>query len=224
MQSLWRRSFATWNSTRRPVRYDHYEGVGSSTNPKFGVRWQPVREVLLRGSAGKGFRAPSLLDLFAPQTTGVTPPGLNDPLRCDATGSTLDCGTQFPITNGGNSGLTPEKSENYTAGIVLEPNNYFSAAFDYFNIKLKDTISQGIPAATILSDLGRYGSLVTRGAPTGETDPVTGALLPGPIIDIVQTNLNLGGNQSLGMGYRLKSLDTVHAVRAVSVRIKWHVP
>ena len=61
------------------VRYDDYQDVGSSTNPKVGVRWQPVREVLVRGSAGTGFRAPSLLDLYAPQTTGVTPAGLNDP-------------------------------------------------------------------------------------------------------------------------------------------------
>ena len=187
------------------VRYDHYEGVGSSTNPKFGVRWQPVREVLARGSYGKGFRAPSLLDLFAPQTTGVTPPGLNDPLRCDATGSPLDCATQFPITNGGNTALKPEKSNNYTAGIVLEPTNYFSAAVDYFNIKLKDTIVANVPAATILSDLTRYGSLVRRGAPTGETDPVTGALLPGPIIDITQTNINLGETKVSGWDVDLRA-------------------
>ncbi len=179
------------------VRYDHYQGVGSTTNPKLGLRWQPVREVLLRGSAGKGFRAPSLLDLFAPNTTGVTPPGLNDPLRCPTTGSSLDCSTQFPITNGGNSGLKPERSTNLTAGIVLEPTNYFSAAIDYFHIALKDTISQGIPAATILSDLTKYGSLVRRGAPSGG--------LPGPIIDIEQTNLNLGETKVAGWDVDLRA-------------------
>ncbi len=168
------------------VRFDHYGGVGSSTNPKLGIRYQPVREVLLRASAGKGFRAPSLLDLYAPATTGVTPPGLNDPLRCVGAnaGNPLDCQTQFPITNGGNPDLKPEKSTNLTAGILLEPTNNISLGIDYFWIQLKDTISNGVPAATILADLGKYGSLVTRGAPGGG--------LPGPIIDIDQTNINLG--------------------------------
>jgi iron complex outermembrane receptor protein len=178
------------------VRFDHYEAVGSSTNPKVGLRWQPLREVLVRASAGKGFRAPSLLDLHAPRTTGVSPPGLNDPLRCPTTGSSLDCATQFPVTFGGNPGLKPEKSRNLTAGIVLEPTTNVSLALDYFNIDLEDTISQGIPAATILSDLGRYGSLVRRGPPQGA--------LPGPIVDIDQTNLTLGETKLAGVDVDLR--------------------
>ena len=54
------------------VRYDHYEGVGSSTTPKASLRWQPMPQLLLRGSFGRGFRAPSLQDLYLPQQTGVT--------------------------------------------------------------------------------------------------------------------------------------------------------
>lgn len=44
------------------MRFDKYQGVGNSTTPKASLRWQPMREVLLRGSLGKGFRAPSLQD------------------------------------------------------------------------------------------------------------------------------------------------------------------
>ena len=183
------------------VRYDDYEGVGSSTNPKVGVRWQPVREVLVRGSAGTGFRAPSLLDLFAPQTTGVSPPGLNDPERCDITGSPLDCATQFPVTFGGKTSLQPEESRNVTLGFVVEPNNYFSMAIDYFNIKLKETLSDGVNAATILSDLGRFGSFVTRGAP----QVVGGVTIPGPIINIDQTKINLGKTYLAGVDVDLKA-------------------
>ena len=187
------------------VRYDDYEGVGSSVNPKVGIRYQPVTQVLLRASAGTGFRAPSLLDLYAPQTTGVTPPGLNDPIRCPITGSGLDCVTQFPITNGGASGLAPEESRNVTVGIVLEPTNNISLAVDYFNIKLEDVIRQGIPAATILSDLTRYGSLVTRGAP----QVVGGVTIPGPIIDIQQTNINLGRAYLAGVDVDLRAATPV---------------
>jgi iron complex outermembrane receptor protein len=38
------------------ARYDHYEGVGNSTTPKGSLRWQPVPQVLLRTSYGRGFR------------------------------------------------------------------------------------------------------------------------------------------------------------------------
>jgi iron complex outermembrane recepter protein len=166
------------------VRHDDYQNVGSSTNPKVGLRWAPTRQLLLRTSYGKGFRAPSLLDLHAPATTGVTQPGLSDPLRCPTTGSPLDCATQFPITNGGNPDLKPEKSTNFTAGVVFEPVNNASVAIDYFNIEVKDLITTNIGQPTILADLAQYGHLVTRGAPSGG--------LPGPIIDIDQTNINLG--------------------------------
>ena len=192
------------------VRFDHYGGVGSSTTPKIGLRFQPLKEVLMRASAGRGFRAPSLLDLYAPQTTGVTPPGLNDPDRCVTDpldpraanpnvtlGNGLDCATQFPITNGGNTGLKPEKSKNLTAGILLEPTNNVSMAFDYFWIQLTNTINNGIPAAVILSDTVKYASLITRGAPLGDG-------LPGPIVDINQINLNTGRTDLSGVDVDLK--------------------
>jgi len=175
------------------VRYDDYEGVGNSTTPKFSLRWQPTRAMLLRASYGKGFRAPSLQDLFLPNTTGVTPPGLNDPLRCPTTNSSNDCQTQFAVTFGGNAQLKPEKSDNYTLGIVLEPTNNLSVAVDWFKIDLKETIVNGVTAAIILSDLGRYGNLVRRGA----TDPAF-PNLPGPIVNIDQTNINLGETRLSG--------------------------
>lgn len=166
------------------VRHDDYQNVGSSTNPKVGLRWSPTRQLLVRASAGRGFRAPSLLDLHAPATTGVSQPGLSDPERCPTTGSPLDCVTQFPITVGGNPDLKPEKSRNFTAGIVFEPANNVSIALDYFNIEVRDLITTNIPQQTIINDLAQYGYLVTRGAPGGG--------LPGPIININQTNINLG--------------------------------
>jgi iron complex outermembrane receptor protein len=192
------------------VRFDHYGGVGSSTTPKVGLRFQPMKELLLRASAGRGFRAPSLLDLYAPATTGVTPPGLSDPDRCVTDpadpraanpnvtlGNGLDCVTQFPITNGGNTNLKPEKSKNLTAGILLEPTSNISMGFDYFWIQLTNTINNGIPAAIILSDTVKYGSLITRGTPLGDG-------LPGPIVDINQININTGRTDLSGWDVDLK--------------------
>jgi iron complex outermembrane recepter protein len=168
------------------VRYDNYQGTGSSTVPKVSLRWQPTSQVLVRASYGQGFRAPALTDLYAPQTQGVTQSGVNDPLRCPTTNSSNDCATQFTTINGGNPNLKPEKSDNITIGVVLEPTKDISLGIDGFDLKLKDVIQGGVPVQTILSDLGRFGYLVSR----GPNDPsVPGGY--GPITGISQTYLNL---------------------------------
>jgi iron complex outermembrane receptor protein len=176
------------------VRFDHYEGVGSATTPKASARWQPVPSVLVRGAVGKGFRAPSLQDLYLPVTNNVTPAGTSDPLRCPTTGSRTDCSTQFTTINGGDANLKPEKSTNATLGVVLAPTPNTSLAVDAFKINLKDTIVNGVAATTILGDLAKYGHLVTR----GPIDPAFPAL-PGPIVSITQTNLNLGETRVAGI-------------------------
>lgn len=187
------------------VRHDAYEGSGSATTPKASVRWQPMPEVLLRASVGRGFRAPSLTDLFGPQVTGVTSNGLSDPLRCgvDGNDSSNDCQTQFPILAGGNPALDPERSRNITMGLVLEPFTGFSLGLDAFDIHLRNTIVAGVPAATILADLGRFGHLVHRG-PVDPNFPN----LPGPIIQIDQLQINLGQSK----------------IRGVDIDAKWRLP
>ena len=67
---------------RRPtvaVRYDHYSDFGGTTNPKFTLRWQPSKEILLRGSYGTGFLAPTLSDLFQPQSLQLGEQMVPDP-------------------------------------------------------------------------------------------------------------------------------------------------
>jgi iron complex outermembrane recepter protein len=180
------------------VRWDKYQGVGSSTTPKLSLRWQPNSMFLVRGSVGEGFRAPSLADLYSANTQGVSPTGLSDPIRCPSTGDGIkDCATQFGTVFGGNAALKPEKSKSATLGIVLQPTNDISVGLDYFKVRLKDTIIQGIDAPTILSDTVKYGALIVRGAPDGAVD-ANGQALPGPISRLLQTNLNLGATKLSG--------------------------
>ncbi len=176
------------------VRYDRYQGIGNSTTPKFSLRWQPMPELLFRAAIGKGFRAPSLQDLYLPNTNGVTPAGLSDPLRCPTTNNTTDCQTQFNTLNGGNTTLKPEKSKNATLGLVFAPTSKTSLAIDYFKIDLEDTIVNGITPSVVLGDLTKYGYLVTRGA----VDP-NFPNLPGPITAINATNINQGRTNVAGI-------------------------
>ena len=173
------------------VRYDNYQDIGSTTNPKLSLRFQPINELVLRGSAGTGFRAPSLTDLYTAQASSVTANGTRDPIRCPdrATGAQSDCNNQFPTITGGNPNLKPEKSRNYTLGIVAQPAKSLSISVDAYWIQLKDSIIiGGLNAAFILANAQNattYSSFIVRGAPDGNA---SGA---GPITGIIQTTSNL---------------------------------
>ncbi|HEY1326274.1 MAG TPA: TonB-dependent receptor [Casimicrobiaceae bacterium] len=182
------------------VRYDHYSDFGNTTNPKLSLRWNPVQQLLLRASWGTGFIAPTLTQLYGANQTGVSSPGLDDPIRCPVTGSTFDCATQFPVTFGGNPNLKPEKANQWQVGFVLEPVRGFSVGVDYFDIDLKNLFVNGIPQQTILSDLATYGNLITRAAPDPQFPN-----LPGRIINMDQRFINIGENRLKGFDLDLRA-------------------
>ncbi|MEO7206159.1 MAG: TonB-dependent receptor [Steroidobacteraceae bacterium] len=165
------------------VRYDHYQGIGSTVNPKGSLKFQPVQWWLLRASVGSGFRAPSLTDLYAAQATSVTSNGTRDPIKCPKFDpNNPACSFQFSTVTGGNPNLQPEKSTTMTLGTVFEPMSNLSLGFDTFWIFLKDAIVVGgLPAATILQNAAsatQFANLITRDA-------------NGNIVFISQTNANL---------------------------------
>lgn len=124
------------------LRGDHYSGgVGSTVNPKIGVRWQPATGLLIRASAGTGFRAPSLNDLYRPTTFGTASSFLTDP-SCVAAGGSIDgCTDQFPVERRSNPNLKPEESRQFSAGLVFSPGDRYNVALDYWNIRKTNVIS-----------------------------------------------------------------------------------
>ena len=127
------------------VRYDHYSDFGNAVTPKVGLRWNPIKEVLLRGSYGEGFRAPTLPNLLAPITQTNTGNRYDDPLyggaaACAARFDIKYCEAQLTIKQGGNPDLKPEKSKQFTLGMVIEPTPTVSLRLDYFNIDQTDVI------------------------------------------------------------------------------------
>jgi iron complex outermembrane receptor protein len=191
------------------VRYDSYQKVGTTVNPKASIRWQPSDKLMLRGAVGTGFRAPSLTDMFAAQASSVTANGTRDPLRCPtpATGLPTDCNNQFPTITGGNPDLKPEKAVSITAGILVEPVRDLSVSLDAFRVNLKDAIvGGGLSASFMLSSAAnatKYAQYILR----GPADPANASGL-GPITAILQTNANLFKTQMAGV-----DLDAKYALR-----------
>jgi iron complex outermembrane receptor protein len=190
------------------ARYDNYQGVGDTVNPKASIRWQPTETFLLRSSVGTGFRAPSLTDLYTSQATSVTANGTRDPIRCPdvKTGAPGDCSFQFITITGGNPTLAPEKSLSYTIGVLFEPVKELSVSLDAFRVNLKNAIVVGGLSSTyFLATAERakqYEAFILRGPADGNASGV------GPITGILQTNANLFKTQLAGV-----DIDAKYALR-----------
>lgn len=155
-------------------RFDKYNDFGSTFNPKVQVRYQPMKELLLRGSANKGFRAPTLYEIYQPQSLTFTTDNYDDPLLCPGgvavpgASAGAVCGQQVLQRLGGPAGiglpidtLRPEKSTNTTLGIVFEPAANTSVAVDLWQIKIKNLIS-GLAEQAIFGDATKYANRFVR--------------------------------------------------------------
>jgi iron complex outermembrane receptor protein len=152
--------------------------------------------VLLRAAYGTGFRAPTLSDLFQPFLITNTAGSHDDPLRCPVTQLVTDCNLQFNAKQGGNPALEPEKSKQWYAGLVWEPNNNLSAGVDYFRIYVKNLIAT-ISDDTIFSQFSTYG---TSNIVRGPVDP-NFPNLPGPIAFVVENTVNVGKQETDGFDF-----------------------
>ncbi len=143
------------------ARYDRYSDFGGSFNPMARLRYQPTQGLLLRASAGTGFRAPTLWDVNSPVANTNTgdpqvdwdcPAGQENNPRCE---------TQFNVQLSSDPNLKPEKSRQFSAGIVLEPARNLTIALDYWNIEKKDTIGV-ISGDTLMGDEALYRKYIHR--------------------------------------------------------------
>jgi iron complex outermembrane receptor protein len=136
------------------ARADRYDDIGNSTTYKLSGRYQPVKPVVLRAAYGTGFRAPTLTDLWTPQTLG-TSEAFTDPL-------TGQKNLQVNALSGGNPALKPEKSKQMSFGLVLQPFDDFSIAVDLFDVKIADAINS--PSAQEVVSGFRSGNPTYAGA------------------------------------------------------------
>jgi len=143
------------------LRHDHYQGIGGTTNPKIGLRLTVDKSLLLRASAGTGFRAPSLNDLYRP-TKGGTTSTLPDPVCMAANDNDLGfCADNWKTQTYSNAKLKPERSRQLSFGVVAEPHPLWSFSVDYWAIAKRDLIST-LGDDVILGNLAKYEPLVHR--------------------------------------------------------------
>ena len=198
------------------IRYDYDEvqdnltgdgrAFGASTH-RFGLRYQPVDELVIRASYGTGFRVPGLGDLYA--APGDNFPTLIDPLR-------FPIGQQTNVTVQGNPDLNPETSVNKGAGFVYSPKAIpgLNITVDYYKTKLTGLITDGaqfilnqnaatqgagfpqvVPGVSVVTNPNAlYANRIFRHPVTGSLDDQSG-----PAVD--STNLNVAERLAEGIDY-----------------------
>jgi iron complex outermembrane receptor protein len=160
------------------ARYDKYSKF-SSTTPKLGAKWTPLRTFALRGTYSEGFRAPSGAESGNSLSVGTAT--ARDPIRCPngtaAPGASAnDCSQSITALKLSNPELRPEKSKGVTLGIVWDPLNNTSMSLDGWKIKRSDEINplSYTEAAALPSALRSDNNLI---GPNGVAIPNTGSIL-----------------------------------------------
>lgn len=161
------------------LRYDKYRNFSSST-PKVGAKWTPLKTFALRGTYAEGFRAPGAAESgIESQSTGTAT--VRDPVRCPggvpaAGGATqADCSIGLAAVKVGAPTLQPETSKGATLGMVWDPLNNTSLSVDLWKIKRSNEINP-LPyneAAALPTAVRSDNNLVVNGV----TIPNTGTLL-----------------------------------------------
>jgi iron complex outermembrane recepter protein len=140
-------------------RFEHYASFGNTTLGKFQARWKVVDWLALRGTASTGFHAPTpgqsnvetLSTTFIPGTT-----------------TQVQIGT-YPVTSAdakyyGAVPLKPEKSTNFSAGIVLTPLHDLLITIDGYQISVRDRIGISQQFNVTAADIAKLPALAYVGA------------------------------------------------------------
>lgn len=118
-------------------RHEDYSDFGTTDTGKVSARLEPVRGFAIRGTASTGFRAPTLQQQHyaSSSTIGVTVNGVSTLLPVRA----LPVDSPAAIALGAEP-LKPEKSTNYSVGVVLTPVPRLNITVDAYQIDIKDRI------------------------------------------------------------------------------------
>ena len=138
-------------------RYSDYNTTGGNSTYRAGIDWQVNRPFRFRAGYNRAVRAPSVAELFSPQSlglwSGVDPCAgaspVPSPAECARTGVTADQygnisispAGQYNALYGGNPDLDVETADTFTAGIVLDMFDTMQFSVDWWQIEIEDTIS-----------------------------------------------------------------------------------
>ena len=142
-------------------RYEHYSDFGSAWSGKFTARYDFSSAIALRGTVSNGFRAPTLAESYY-SSVNVGPGVTFGQLPPNSSAAQLL----------GFSKLKPEKSTNFSLGLVLKPLPGVQLTIDAYQIKMKNRI---VPSG----DIYGFNSAYTD----SEGDLINGGIVSQAVLD-----------------------------------------
>jgi outer membrane receptor protein involved in Fe transport len=148
-------------------RIERYNQFGQTENPKFGIRWEPVSGIALRGSYGTSFRAPLFDELIGPALSLYSVERVPDPASPTGTTAVLALFGYAP-------NIQPEKATTWTAGLDIAPPSIpgLRGSLTYYDVDYRDRIG------TVTEDYLRF--LTNR-------DVFGGVIIDNPPLALVQS-------------------------------------
>ncbi|MBP6108993.1 MAG: TonB-dependent receptor, partial [Rhodocyclaceae bacterium] len=140
------------NVSLRGDRYGDLQKDGSPITGKVSLRYAPVDMMSIRSSYGTGFRAPSLSELYTPETLGSSEQ-YTDPVA----GPQYQANAKF----GGNANLVPEKSKQWSIGMIATPIKTVKLNLDYFAIEIDKYVTASTALALVNQANGVNNQYVT---------------------------------------------------------------
>lgn len=158
------------------IRYDHYSDVGGTTNPKVGVNWTPVDGLVLRGSYGTSFRAPTLPQIYG-NSSQLFVQNYQNPL-----GGAPIVGV---ARSGGNLGLKPETATTWSFGADFQPVRNLKLSATYFSVDYKNQVVALLSDLALLNRASQFNGtgLLVQGAAAGQA-----------VADLVSQGLAVSGS------------------------------
>lgn len=119
------------------VRYEDYPGLAQLATPRLGLVYAPVRDLTLRGTWSRSFKAPTLFQRFVGYQAILIPAAA---LGAGPAGSTV------LFASGGNTDLEPERARSWTAAAEFRPAAVpeLTLAATWFDIRYRDRVVQPI--------------------------------------------------------------------------------
>lgn len=140
-------------------RHESYNDFGTTTNPKVGLRWVPLKSVKFRTSWGTSFRAPKLVDLYSTAQNNASLLSVPDPLSPSGVSVVIQM-------TGNNPHLKEETASTWVTGLDFAPTFLpgFTASLSYFAIDYKNQVSVPSLASQrdILLEESQSGSRIQR--------------------------------------------------------------
>lgn len=187
-------------------------GFASGVRPTFGLVLAPFADWTLRASYAATFRAPTLTQLFSPQSEGYFN-SVPDPRRPVALTGDLYDGPNVSrlVRSGGNTLLRAETGHVTQVGLAWTPLRGLwrglSAEVNWFRYDLENLISGVAPTYVLDNELGGLGHLVLRDPGTETYANTTGAsilVLTGPAGE----KTPVASGQSITVPGRLQRIDS----------------